>query len=136
MTLGNAPEEIEIIIEAKNKILDSIDQDQPYTAINHMDFLLKILDTNFKKQNQLEKLEKKIKNFLLNPNNNRLLRLNQKVKTELETAIEFYDIDIGNDQRLFYNEPLEKDLLQIQNDMKEALATIINQKITGELELE
>lgn len=132
--IDSSPEEIELIMESKTNIMTSISNDEPYTAINEMDLLLKMMPEEFKKKHKLTLLEKKLKNFLLNKTNNRILRLNQRVKLEVETAIEYYDKDIGEDPRLLYNKLLEEDILKIQDEIREALGTILKSKLSGEID--
>jgi hypothetical protein len=119
----------DIILDNINQILTSIDNDEPYSPINRTDFLFKMLGDDFIKNHNLLPLHKRIKNFLLNPTNNRMLRMNQRIKLEIETAVEYLDKDIGNDTRLFYKTELEKEILNIHDDIRTALAIIVQNQI-------
>lgn len=114
---------------------DAINEDMPYTYISTTDLLLKILPEDFKKQHNLKKLEKRIQNFLLNPTNNRILRLNQRLKIENEVAIELYGEDIGSDKRLIYEEELETELMLLQSEIRKLLALTITKFKQEEMNL-
>jgi len=130
----NAVEE-DVIITSVTKVLDAISLDTPYTSLNEMDFLLKMLPVQFKKDNKLLTLEKKLKNFLLVPQNQRLLRKNSITKSEAETSHIYYDVDRGQDESLFYMEDFEIALMEIQDEMRSACAIIITKKLSAELVL-
>jgi hypothetical protein len=125
----------DIIYEAINKIMTAIDEDENITMLNQTDLLLKMLEKKFKKEHELETTENKIKNFLQNTKNMRILRMQQKIKRETETAIEYYDRDIGRDERLFYQEKLEEDITKLQEEIRRTLSIIIIHKIAGEIDL-
>jgi response regulator RpfG family c-di-GMP phosphodiesterase len=121
--------EEEIIHNIINKVNESIDNDQPYPALNQTDFLIMMLKPEEKAKYELKELQKGIDTFLLNPLNNRILRLNQWVKSDQETAIEYYSRDIGNDERLFFQEELEKDLINLMKLIKQKMAEITKDKL-------
>jgi hypothetical protein len=123
-------EEIEFIINCKDLIMQGIEQDRPYVYLNHADLLLKTLEKEYKKTYGLDKLERKIRNMLMNPTNNRILRLNQKVKEDPEASAELYDyLETPNDIKLNYNIKLEKDLMELQDLIKDFLAVLFKTKI-------
>lgn len=127
------PEAYSLLIDQIKTVMVSINADDPYTTMNETDLLLKTLNQEFKKKNDLDQLQTKIDNFLLVPANNRILRLNSRIKQELETAIEYYDTDIGNDTRLFYQENLEQDILEVIGEIRSFLALIINNKLNDDI---
>jgi hypothetical protein len=126
-------EQVDTLLNQCEKVMLNIGQDMAYIALSETDLLLKILDEEFKKTHKLDKLQKKIDHFLLNQQNSRLLRLQQQLKSETEISVEYYSQDIGNDERLFYAEELEKDVNELYGEIRSALATIIRHKLSGDI---
>lgn len=123
-------EEIEFIVNCKDLIMQAIEQDKPYTYLNQADLLLKTLEKDFKKEHGLDKLEKKIRYMLMTPKNNRIIRLNQRVKEDIEASVELYDfLETPNDIKLNYQEKLESDLMELQDQIKDFLAILIKTKV-------
>lgn len=131
--MADVPEALSLLIDQIKTVMVSINADDPYTTMNETDLLLKTLVPEFKKTHDLDKLQKKIDNFLLQPANNRILRLNSRIKQELETAIEYYDADIGQDTRLLYQNDLESDILEVMGDIRTFLALLINTKLNDDI---
>lgn len=126
-------EQIDTILNLIEKIQTAIAEDEAISALSETDLLLKILDDEYKKKNKLDKIQKKITHFLTNPNNSRMLRLQQRLKREIDTAIEYYDEDIGNDHRLFYQKEMEEDIIALYDEIRTAMATIIRNKLSGDI---
>jgi len=127
-------ENADIITNQITIIMGAIDEDQCYTAVNECDLLIKMLPLEIQAEKAVIKLHRRIKNFLLNQNNVRILRLLQKLKTEVDTAIEYFDEDIGTDARLNFQTELEADLLIAYDEMRTFFAWIIREKLGGEIE--
>lgn len=130
--MSDIPEAYALLIKQIENITTALTQDDQISVLTETDILLKTLNSKFIKEHQLEKLQKRIDHFLLNQTNYRLLRLNQKVKLEIDTAIEYYDKDIGMDDRLFYQEELEQDLMELNRDIRNFIAIIIKKKLSEE----
>lgn len=126
-------EVVDTILNQVEKIMHAIAEDEAITVLSETDLLLKILDEQYKKEHDLDKLQEDIDHFLTDPNNTRLLRLQQRLKREVDTAIEYYDEDIGNDHRLFYQKDLEDDIVKIYSEIRTGLGIIIRTKLSGEL---
>ena len=126
-------EQIDTLLNQCEKIMNAIAQDLAIVAFSETDLLLKILDDEFKKSHKLDKLQIKVSHFLLNPDNSRLLRLQQKLKEDQEVAVEYFAEDIGNDERLFYQTELEKDVLEIYDEIRTGIAIIIRKKLSGDI---
>jgi hypothetical protein len=128
-------ENADIIISQIQIIMSAIDEDQCYTALNECDFFIKMLPVELQKEKNIAKLQKRLNNFLLNQSNVRILRLLQKLKTEVDTAIEYFDLDIGTDERLFFQTELEQDLLLTYAEIRNMFGWIIREKLGGDLDL-
>lgn len=133
MNVPETADSIDFTLNTIEKIMHAINEDESYVAMNETDLLLKTLDSKYKKEKKLDELELSIANFLKNPKNSRLLRLLQKVKREIDTGIEYYDEDIGNDHRLFYQNDLEEDVNIVYEKIRAALASIIKDKLGNEI---
>jgi len=128
-------DQTDFIYDQIRTIMNSINEDKYLNMLNETALLLQILDQNFKKQHKLTKIEKTINNILQDDTRIRILKLLQRIKNETDTAIEYYDKDIGQDERLYYQEEFEKDMIEIQAQIRKTLATIIKEKLSGQLEL-
>ena len=126
---------IDFIFDEIKEIMESINQDQHITMLNHTELLLNTLDEKFLEQHQLKELKNKINEILTSEKNMRVLRLMQRIKKETDTSIEYYDADRGQDERLFYQQTLEEEMLELQNEIRKALAIIITEKTSGTLDL-
>jgi hypothetical protein len=129
------PEAYALLIKQIENITNALTQDDQISVLTETDILLKTLTPKFTQEHQLDKLQKKINNFLLNHTNYRILRLNQKVKTEIDTAIEYYDKDRGNDHRLFYQKQLEQDLMELNQEIRTFIALLIKNKLSEEFQI-
>jgi hypothetical protein len=126
---------IELITNQITIIMNAMDEDQCYSCLNETDFLLKMIPSELQKEKNVFKLHRRIKNFLLNQDNVRILRLMQKIKSEPETSVEYYDRDYGSDERLLFQNELEADLLITYDEIKTFLSWLIREQINGEIEL-
>ena len=126
-------ETIDVILNQIEKVMHAIGEDEAITALSETDLLLKMLDEEYIKKYKLEKLKTDISHFLKNPDNSRMLRLQQRLKREVDTAIEYYDEDIGNDHRLFYQKDMEEDLIALYDDIRTGMAIIMKTKLTGDI---
>ena len=115
--------------------MSAINEDQHINMLNETELLLNTLDTKFLTKHRLTKLQKKINKVLTSEENMRILRLMQRIKTETDTSVEYYDKDIGQDERLFYQQEMEEEMLEFQNEIRKALATIIKEKTSGAIDL-
>ena len=116
-----------------NEIITSINEDKPLNMLNETDILIKSL--NKEQQNkETRELSKAINSILTNPELLRQIKLNQRIKTEIETGIEYYSEDIGEDERIHYNQELEEILTNLQERIRKIIATIIKET-RNELEL-
>jgi len=128
-------DQVDFIYDQIRTIMNSINEDKYLNMLNETALLLQILDNEFKTQHNLTKIEKIINKILTDDTKVRVLKLLQRIKNETDTAIEYYDRDIGQDARLFYQEQFEKDMINIQTNIRKALAIIIKERLSGGLEL-
>ena len=126
-------EEIDYLYEQINKIMSSINEDKPINMLNETDLLIKSL-TEEEKDEETKKLEEVINKILTNPELIREIKLNQRIKTEIETGIEYYSEDLGDDKRIRYNRKLEKNLTLLQEAIRELISKIIK-KTKQEMEM-
>jgi hypothetical protein len=123
-------EGFQLLLEQIRRITEAMNEDDPITAITETNILLQSLNPQFLKDNQLEWLLKQTHKLLTDPDLNRLLRLNKRLKEEVETAIEYYDKNIGSDQRLYYQHQIEKDLNKTYAHIRTMISIIIRKKLT------
>lgn len=128
-------EPVDFLFDEVRNIMESINEDQHIKMLNETELLLNTLDDKFLKEHRLNKLKTKINKILTTEQNMRILRLMQRIKKETDTSIEYYDADRGQDDRLFYQEELEEEMLDLQNQIRKALAIIIKEKTSGTLDL-
>lgn len=133
--MTDIPEGYALLINQIEKIMESINQDEPLKTLNETSLLLKTMDETFTQEHNLTPLQKKIDKILLDPDNNRLLRINTIIKREVETYIEYLDEDIGQDQRLYYHAPLEQDIQIINEETRRFLSLVIKHKLSDEITL-
>jgi hypothetical protein len=115
------------IIDTCTRILDSITNDDNIAMLNQTSMILQLYDKEFLKANKLLKLQEKIDNTLTNEKNMRILRMMQTIKTETDTRIEYYDQDIGQDERLFYQQDMEEEMIAFQQEIRVAVSKIIKE---------
>jgi hypothetical protein len=120
------------IVDTCTRILDSITQDDNIAMLNQTSMLLQLYDKEFLKENKLLTLQGKIDNTLINEKNMRILRMMQTIKTETDTRIEYYDKDVGSDERLFYQEEMEEEMLTFQQEIRTAVSKIIRELTSDE----
>jgi hypothetical protein len=126
---------IDWIYEQTNKIMEAINKDDHVTMLNETDLILKVMGQEFLKAHKFGKIHAKIKEILNDEPSMRILKLMQRVKTEVDTSIEYYDKDRGQDERLFYQTPVEEQMIYIQEDIREVLSTIIREKTGSGIEV-
>lgn len=107
--------------------MDSITNDDNIAMLNNTNLVLNLFDKKYLKQNNLTDLQKRINNTLTNEANMRILRMMQTIKTETDTRIEYYDEDRGSDNRLFYQQEMEEEMLNYQQEIRQAMAIIIKE---------
>jgi hypothetical protein len=116
---------IQFTLDLCTKIIDSITANDNVAMLNQTSVILKLYDNEFLKQNKLLELKKKIELTLSNEKNMRILRMMQTVKTEVDTRIEYFDADVGSDQRLFYQQEMEEEMIMFENEIRTAVSKII-----------
>lgn len=131
--MDDSPEALAILSDQITSIRTAMNEDYQYTALAETDLLLKTLTPQFIKDKKLDDLQKLISTILRKPEYNRILRMNQRIKIDQETALEYYDEDIGTDERLFYQKDLEKDLIKANERIREFLAILIKSKFNDEI---
>lgn len=127
---------IDFFFETIRNIMESINEDQHISMLNQTELLLNTLEDKFIKEHKLTDLKNKINQILTSETNMRVLRLMQRIKKETDTSIEYYDADRGQDERLFYQQGLEEEMLGLQNEIRKALSTIIKEKTSGTLDID
>jgi hypothetical protein len=115
--------------------MEAINKDDHVTMLNETDLILKVMGQEFLKAHKFGKIHIKIKELLNDEPSMRILKLMQRVKTEVDTSIEYYDKDRGQDERLFYQTPIEEQMIHIQEDIREILSTIIREKTGSGIEV-
>jgi len=128
MVLPEQQRETDYIYSLTERILNYIREEDYLGMLNETDVLLKFLEDNFKIEQSLEKLEKEIHTLLLDESRMRIVKLLQSVKTEQDTKIEYYDIDRGIDERLKYRGTVEKELLTLQEKIRDMISKVLKNK--------
>lgn len=128
-------EPTDFLFEEIRNIMEAINEDQHIKMLNETELLLNTLEEEFIKKHQLKKLQNQINKILTNEPNMRTLRLMQRIKTETDTSVEYYDTDRGQDERLFYQIELEEEMLTLQNQIRKALANIIKEQTSGTIDI-
>jgi len=123
-------ENLDYTISQVEKISEAMNEDKIVTTLNETSILIKTLP--FK--DEFKEIEKQIDGILNNSEILRKLRLNQTIKNETETRIEYYDEDIGEDKRTKYDEETENKILKLQKKIRIMLGKII-QETSGEIDL-
>lgn len=117
----------QFIIDTCTKIIDSITINDNIAMLNNMSLILKMFEKDFLKQNKLLELQKRIDATLTNEQNMRILRMMQTIKTETDTRIEYFDKDIGSDERLFYQQEMEEEMIGFEQEIRTAVSKIIKE---------
>ena len=128
MVLPEQQRETDYIYSLTERILNYIREEDYLGMLNETDVLLKFLEEDFKIEQSLEKLEKEIHTLLLDESRMRIVKLLQSVKTEQDTKIEYYDIDRGIDERLKYRGTVEKELLTLQEKIRDMISKVLKNK--------
>lgn len=127
--LTNMDEEKGFMYNECMRIMDALNNDDTIAMLNETQIILRIIPDDIK----FDKLEKDISKILQDDKTMRILHLMKKIKAEVETAIEYYYIDRGRDERLFYQEDLEKKLNKLKEEIRIAISIIL--KNYGGIEL-
>jgi hypothetical protein len=135
MKMLEATDIIDWIYEQTNKIMEAINKDDHVMMLNETDLLLKVMGQEFMNAHKFGKIYAKIKEILNDEPSMRVLKLMQRVKTEVDTSIEYYDKDRGQDERLFYQTPIEEQMIHTQEDIRKVLSTIIREKTGSGIEV-
>jgi len=116
----------EFLFDEIKTLMEAISESDYIAMLNHASLILQsIPDETKKRLPQTKKLLEKINRTLTHEPNMRILHLIQKLQKEPDTAIEFWDKDIGNDERLFYKEELVKDMIGFEHEIRKTIAEII-----------
>jgi len=118
---------IQFTLDLCMKIIDTINTGDNVAMLNQTSILLQLVDKEYLKKNKLIDLQKRIKVTLTNEPNMRILRMMQTIKTETDTRIEYLDQDRGNDERLFYQEDMEKEMIVFEEEIRTAVSIIIKE---------
>jgi len=129
------PEGYQLLVEQIRKITEAMNEDQPITVLTETSILLQTLTPEYTKTHKLEQLLKTVEKLLNTTQHNRILRINQRIKEENETAIEYYDENIGTDHRLYYQHDTEKLLTTTYSQIRTLISTIIKNKLTEGINL-
>jgi hypothetical protein len=89
------------------------------------------LSEEYFEDKKILEIRKEIETMLDNENDMRILKLNAKIKSETETAIEYFDKDIGTDERLFYKPELESQILDTQKKVRLLLSLLVKKREGG-----
>lgn len=116
----------EFLFDEIKVLMDCISESDHVAMLNHASLILSsIPDETKKRLPQTTKILTKINKVLTYEPNMRILRLMQKVKKEVDTGIEYYSPEIGNDERLFYKQNLEKEMISFEHEIRKVMADII-----------
>jgi hypothetical protein len=126
---------IDWIYEQSNKIMEAINSDDHIKMLNETDLILKVVGKEFLTLHKFNKLHQRIHLILNDEPDMRALKLMQRVKTEIDTSIEYYDKDVGQDERLFYQDKLETAMIELQEEIRGVLAVIIREKTGSGIEV-
>jgi hypothetical protein len=116
----------EFLFDEIKTLMEAITENDHVAMLNHTSLILQSIPDDTKKRlPQTKKLLEKINRTLHHEGNMRILRLMQRIKKEVDTAIEYFDEDIGSDHRLFYKEELEDEMIMYENEIRKIIADII-----------
>lgn len=124
------PEGYALLVNQIQSITKSLNDDDQISVFTETDILIKALEKELIIKYKAVDLHKKIREYLMQPTKNRELRLAQKIKLDPETAIHYYDADIGNDQSLYYKKKEEQKILIINDKIRTLISQIIKDKLT------
>jgi hypothetical protein len=124
------PDTTQFILDLCTKIIDSITIGDNIAMLNQTSIILQLYDKDFLKQNKLLELQKRIDATLTNEKNMRILRMMQTIKTETDTRIEYYDRDVGSDERLYYAQEMEEEMIDFEQEIRTAVSKIIQELST------
>jgi hypothetical protein len=117
--------EIDYTLLKINRIMEAMNNDDQLSVLNETDLLLKFLHKN----KAVNPLEKEISILLLDPDKMRIIKLLKELKKDIDLSTEYYDIDRGNDDKLFYKKDIEKAMLLLNDRIRSFLSEIIKEKI-------
>jgi hypothetical protein len=116
---------LDLIMALKEKM----GQDEPFSTLIDADILLKTIEPEWINKHGFQNLQSDIDNFLVNQTHNRMIRLNSAIKKDPDLYVELLGRDIGKDDRLFYREEFEKDLILLMLDIRKFMALIIKTRM-------
>ena len=118
----------DFVLDQVERIINAMNQDKPVDVLHETDLLLKTMPDDFKKEHEFNELEDEIRVLLSTHKNIRLLRINQRVKQDVEMGLEYYGDDIGTDKRLFYNIDVEDDLQVMYEKIRGLLGVAVKEQ--------
>jgi hypothetical protein len=133
--MSEIPEFYSLLISTIQQLGEALSDDAPMRVLTLTDILLKASGEEFVKKHDLEDLQDSIHNMLLNKTNFRVIRLNNLIKGEMELGCEYLDKNRGSDTRLYYNEELEDELMDIYKRVRDFLAILIREKLNENFEI-
>jgi hypothetical protein len=109
--------------------MDAISESDHISMLNHASLILSMTSDETKKRlPQVNKLLLKINKVLTYEPNMRILKLMQKITKEVETSVEYYSPPISNDERLFYKQNLEQEMINFGHEIRRVIAEIIKEQ--------
>jgi hypothetical protein len=121
------PDTTQFTLDLCTRIIDTINVGDNVAMLNQTSVLLQLYDKEFLKQNKLLELQQRIDGVLGNEPNMRILRMMQTIKIETDTRIEYMDKDIGSDERLFYQQEMEEEMIGFEQEIRTAVSKIIKE---------
>ena len=122
----NEDEFIDFFFDEIKELMDSISEGDHVSMLNHASLIINMTPEETKKRiPETKKLLLRINKVLTFEPNMRTLRMMQKLNKEPETGIEYYSADKGRDDRLFYKENLEKEMITFEHEIRKIIAEII-----------
>lgn len=119
--------EIEYTLIKVNRIMEAMNNDDELSVLNETDLLLKVLPK--KNKPEIISLSDEIKKLLLNDEKMRIIKLLRKVKEESDSGTEYYDLERGNDPKLFYQKDYEETINSLNDRIRTLLSIIIRDKV-------
>jgi hypothetical protein len=107
-------------------IVDAMNRDDAIAVFNNCQVLFGLFNDDFKVDKKIKPVEDKINKILVDNEKMRRLYLLQRIKSEVETSIEYYYKDRGRDDRLFYAENLENECRNLYTEIRKCLTIILS----------
>lgn len=122
----NEDEFIDFFFDEIKELMDNISEGDHVSMLNHASLIINMTPEDTKKRlPETKKLLIRINKVLTYEPNMRILRMMQKLNKEPETGIEYFSQDKGKDDRLFYKENLEKEMIGFEHEIRKTIAEII-----------